>query len=186
MLAGTEVARGSPGPDYGIYAYTAREWDPEIGLYYYRARYYDPRVGRFISEDPVASIAGARTLVMMPFNLALRERAEIAWSAANKYAYVGGNPVRYIDALGLHRTSPSPPRRPPDAITCPGLCGWGRSEVSHTNTGVRDGEPREGCIWFIRYYDCNCKLLHSEVMIKCEQIDSRVTPRGRRRRGCYA
>jgi hypothetical protein len=80
--------------------------------------------------------------------------------------------VRYIDALGLHRTSTWPPPRPPDAIGCPGLCGWGKSEVSFTNAGIRpDGTPSKSCIWFIRYYDCNCKLLHSEIMIKCEQID---------------
>jgi RHS repeat-associated protein len=44
-----------PPPDapHGIYAYTAREWDPEVGLYYYRARYYDAKIGRFISEDSV-------------------------------------------------------------------------------------------------------------------------------------
>jgi len=58
MRAGTQVARGSSGPDYGIYAYTAREWDPEINLYYYRARYYDPKVGRFISEDPIGLMGG--------------------------------------------------------------------------------------------------------------------------------
>ena len=53
MLAGTAIARESSGPEYGIYAYTGREWDPEINLYYYRARYYDPKIGRFISEDPI-------------------------------------------------------------------------------------------------------------------------------------
>jgi RHS repeat-associated protein len=58
MLAGSEVARHSSDPLYGIYAYTAREWDPEIGLHYYRARYYDPRVGRFISEDPIEFAGG--------------------------------------------------------------------------------------------------------------------------------
>ena len=53
MLAGTAVAREAPGPSYGIYAYTAREWDPEINLYYYRARYYDPRWGGLSVRIPL-------------------------------------------------------------------------------------------------------------------------------------
>ena len=77
MLAGTTVAREASGPEYGIKAYTAREWDPEIELYYYRARYYDPEAGRFISEDPIRFLAGM-----------------------NFYAYVENNPVRFVDPLG--------------------------------------------------------------------------------------
>ena len=60
------------------FAFTGREWDPETGLYYYRARYYDPRAGRFISEDPIGFDAGP-----------------------NFYSYVGGNPTRFTDPLGL-------------------------------------------------------------------------------------
>lgn len=60
------------------YQYTGRETDaPE--LYYYRARYYSPTWGRFISEDPLGFGGGQN----------------------NFYAYVGGNPVTYIDPLGL-------------------------------------------------------------------------------------
>jgi RHS repeat-associated protein len=60
------------------FAYTGREWDAEISLYYYRARYYDPSSARFISEDPI-NLAGG----------------------INMYAFVGGNPVRYVDPSGL-------------------------------------------------------------------------------------
>ena len=42
-----------------------------------RARYYDPEIGRFISEDPIGLEAGV-----------------------NLYAYVGGNPLNYIDPDG--------------------------------------------------------------------------------------
>ena len=65
------------GGRYGIKAYTAREWDPEINLYYYRARYYDPKIGRFISEDP------------------------ITWMhSLSQFAYVGNNPLIFIDPSG--------------------------------------------------------------------------------------
>ncbi|MCG6927686.1 MAG: RHS repeat-associated core domain-containing protein [Acidobacteria bacterium] len=65
-------------PLYGIYAYTAREWDPETTLYFYRARYYDPKVGRFISEDLIRNEGGI-----------------------NFYAYVLGNPANAADPTGL-------------------------------------------------------------------------------------
>lgn len=59
------------------YQYTGRENDGD-GLYYYRARYYNPIMKRFISEDPVGLAAGP-----------------------NEYAYVGGNPIRFVDPTGL-------------------------------------------------------------------------------------
>jgi len=55
---------------YGVMA------EPE-GLYYMRARYYDAEVGRFISEDPVGFDGGLHL-----------------------YAYVGGNPIAYVDPSG--------------------------------------------------------------------------------------
>ncbi len=49
------------------------------GLYYYRARYYDPETGRFVSPDPIGWAAGQ----------------------TNGYAYVGGDPIGYVDPDGL-------------------------------------------------------------------------------------
>jgi RHS repeat-associated protein len=49
------------------------------GLYYMRARYYDAAVGRFISEDPIGFDSGE----------------------VNLYAYVGNNPISFIDPFGL-------------------------------------------------------------------------------------
>ena len=61
------------------FRFTGREWDAETGLYFYRARYYSPDMGRFITEDPMGLGAGD----------------------VNFYAYVGNNPVNYVDPLGL-------------------------------------------------------------------------------------
>ncbi len=51
------------------------------GFYYMRARYYDPAVGRFISEDPIGFGGGD----------------------INLYAYVGNNPINFVDPFGLER-----------------------------------------------------------------------------------
>ncbi|MGE6666067.1 RHS repeat-associated core domain-containing protein [Paenibacillus xylanexedens] len=52
------------------------------GLYYMRARYYDPKLKRFLNRDVI--------------------RGEIQdGQTFNRYAYVNGNPVSYIDPLGL-------------------------------------------------------------------------------------
>jgi RHS repeat-associated protein len=62
------------------FQYTGRENDG-TGLYYYRARYYSPELQRFISEDPIGFDGGD----------------------VNLMAYVGNNPVNFVDPLGLWR-----------------------------------------------------------------------------------
>jgi RHS repeat-associated protein len=57
--------------------YTSRENDG-TGLYYYRARYYSPTMQRFISEDPI----------------------EFNGGDINLYAYVGNDPISYVDPAG--------------------------------------------------------------------------------------
>jgi RHS repeat-associated protein len=69
----TQTGEASTNP----FQYTGREND-NTGLYYYRARYYDPKIQRFISSDPIGLAGGLNT-----------------------YAYVGNNPIRYIDPFGL-------------------------------------------------------------------------------------
>ena len=61
------------------YQYTGREADTPR-LSYYRARYYSPMMGGFISEDPLGFGGGQPSF----------------------YAYVGGDPLSYIDPMGLN------------------------------------------------------------------------------------
>jgi RHS repeat-associated protein len=61
--------------------------DPN-GLYYMRARYYNPDIKRFINRDVVTgNIANGQTL--------------------NRFAYVNGNPISYVDPFGLSRDGDS-------------------------------------------------------------------------------
>lgn len=59
--------------------YTGRE-DDGTGLFYYRTRYYSATLQRFISEDPIGLSGGI-----------------------NQYAYVGNNPISFVDPLGLEK-----------------------------------------------------------------------------------
>ncbi|MBL1276437.1 MAG: RHS domain-containing protein [Ectothiorhodospiraceae bacterium] len=58
--------------------FAGQYYDAETQLHYNYFRYYDPSTGRYITSDPIGLDGGLNT-----------------------YGYVGGNPLRFIDALGL-------------------------------------------------------------------------------------
>ncbi len=71
------VARARPGFELNL-RLPGHYADKETGLYYNDHRYYDPARGRYLTPDPLGLGGGA-----------------------NGYAYVDGNPLKYIDPEGL-------------------------------------------------------------------------------------
>ncbi|WP_303713512.1 RHS repeat-associated core domain-containing protein [Brevundimonas naejangsanensis] len=72
---------GVPAPsNLGRLQYTGQLWMPDFGAYHYKARAYQPGLGRFLQTDPMGYAEGA-----------------------NLYAYVGADPVNWVDPWGLAR-----------------------------------------------------------------------------------
>lgn len=93
--------------------FTGHEEDDELGLVNMRGRIFDPRLARFTTTDPViANIWNGQTL--------------------NRYGYVNGNPLTFVDPTGF---VPTEPLDPPDpyVVTGPPIVTEPRSqEVSST------------------------------------------------------
>jgi RHS repeat-associated protein len=85
------------------------------GLYLTQYRIYDPRTGRWLSRDPIEEEGGI-----------------------NLYGYVGGDPLNWVDPLGL-----SPLNNPVERHVLSHASRGNWSEVQHTFETLTNLSPRE-------------------------------------------
>jgi RHS repeat-associated protein len=87
---GTTPADADPDGDGQAFTYHLRfpgqYFDAETGLHYNYFRDYDPSTGRYVQSDPIGLAGGMNT-----------------------YAYVGNDPVNWVDPRGLEAVIPLPP-----------------------------------------------------------------------------
>jgi RHS repeat-associated protein len=60
------------------FGFSTKRYDAQTGLIYYGHRYYSPTIGRWTTRDPLGEVGGM-----------------------NLYAFVGNNPVNWVDPWGL-------------------------------------------------------------------------------------
>lgn len=84
-------------------------YDSETGINYNYFRDYSPAMGRYIESDPIGLEGGG-----------------------NPYAYVGGNPLRYVDPYGLDAVLPFPSGGAIGDV----LWGIGRAGLAGLGTGA--------------------------------------------------
>lgn len=78
---GTATSTDKPGPTTSRFGYASGDWIDQGSLYHFGERYYDPQIHRWTTPDPLLNHADLRQ--------------------ANRYAYVGGDPVNNLDPDGL-------------------------------------------------------------------------------------
>ncbi|HEY0147615.1 MAG TPA: polymorphic toxin-type HINT domain-containing protein [Allosphingosinicella sp.] len=107
----------------GRFQYTGQQWMPGLNLYSYKGRIYDPKLGRFLQPDPIGYGDGM-----------------------NRYAYVGGDPVNFVDPLGLKEEPGEEDKAKYKHVTCTGsriagACGAGglAGGLSGSSTGGPGG-----------------------------------------------
>ncbi len=72
--------------------FVGKEKDSETGLHYFGARYMESMAGRFLTPDPIASVASS--------NGKINQKALANPQALNVYAYSLNNPYKYVDKDG--------------------------------------------------------------------------------------
>ena len=96
-------------------------FDAETGLHYNTHRDYDPQTGRYVQSDPIGLDGGINT-----------------------FAYVGGNPLRWSDRLGLQAAAPASPAWQGGSGGAGGGTWWGSRQGGDRSGWSNDLFPEPG------------------------------------------
>ena len=114
-------------PGFQPFAYAGGLYDVDTGLVRFGARDYDASVGRWLQSDPIGLKGGINT-----------------------YAYVGGNPISFVDPFGLLRYNAPAPRTVPvagatgAALQCVETCLQGRTNNPSLDLLITGGAETTG------------------------------------------
>ena len=126
----------APSQSLTKYLYCGELFDHILGWTYLRARYYDPKVGRFNRVDPFfGNLSDPQSL--------------------HKYTYCHGDPVNFIDPMGMFTVN--------STLSASGIQSTIMSGLSYLNTAMRI--YKTASLWYGRIHDVISLYTYAQLAV---------------------